>query len=80
MDAKEKRKMGINVVILGKGPQLTVFQIYVSTCDSVQRNLTLAICTCRGPFLLNQNLQSCHPGFWKSSLAPSLLCYYAPYN
>lgn len=47
MDAKEgrERERCINGVILGKRPQMTVFQIDVPTCDSIHRNSTLAIYT-----------------------------------
>lgn len=62
MDAKEEREIGINVVILGKRPQFTIFQIDVPTCDSVQRNSSLAIYMCWGPFLLNQKCSKLSPG------------------
>lgn len=81
MDAKEEseREIGSNVVILGKRPQLTVFQIDVPTCDSVRKNSTLAIYMCCDPFLRNQNLQSCHLGFWKSSSSIFTLVPYRIY-
>lgn len=81
MDPKEERERDrcINVVILEKRPPLTVFQIDIPTRDSVQRNPTLAIYMGCDPFSLNQNLQSCHLGFWKSLQHPHS-CVIMPYT
>ena len=63
-----------------KRPHPRIFHIDVPTRDSDQRNSTVPIDTSCDPFLLNQNLQHCHLGSWKSPSASSLSYYYSLHN
>lgn len=57
-----------------------IFHIDAPTCDRDQRNSTIPIDKSCDPSLLNQNLQSCHLGYWKSPSASSLSYYYSLHN
>lgn len=69
MVRRRETETDINVVISGKRPQLRVLQIDALTCDSVQRNSTLAVNTGCDIFFLNQNFPKLSPWVLEESLS-----------
>lgn len=69
MVRRREKKTDINVVILGRRPQLRVFKIDALPCDSVQRNSMLAVNTGCDLFFQNQKFPKLPPWVLEESLS-----------